>query len=763
VIGTYAAAILICVAALVIGRAICVLVGHEGGSWLAAPVGFAALMVICNVAIYLPGRGWTAVAAVVIFVAVSVWIGVRRSTPWPSWPDGLPVAAIVLVITAVPFLANGRVGVLGINFLNDTHWHLYLAQGLLQPSIRPLDTYGVGYPLGPHAVAATFAQGVGSSVDKTLTAVLIATPVLTGLAALGAIGDLPRARRWLVATLAAVPYLAVAWYVQSAFKEPIMSLLLIGMVLALQARNRGRFARPEAVLVPLAVLIAGVMYDYSYPGLVWPAAVLVCWAVLEVAFSGAWRRIGSVARDLRAVLPELGLAVALLVVLVLPDANRIYMFWQSNGGTAVGTTGGVVATSLANLAGPLSTLEGFNLWLWGDFRFAPPDALAAGALAGFGVLLLLFAIVRALERRELAWVGSVMGTALVYAYVKHSQSPYVAAKALAIPGPLLALGVGAALMRQLKLSSGRLFALLGAAAAAVAFFFFAFESSYLSLTDATVGPVDHTNELRSLRKYLHDRPTLVLFYDDYFKWELLGVPASSPLLQSPGPAVFSPAKPWTYGQPLDFNSVDAHTLNSFDYVITTRTDAQSEPPPNFHLVASSRSYEVWKRVGLTEPFFVLPESGNPGAILDCSKPADRRISREHGFAMVRAAPTYVPVPPLAPGGTATIFLHLAPGSWNLSLPFVSSQAVTITAPGLHVWLPPNLDRSGSIWPVGTVHSTGAPVPLTITMADPGVLGSERPATQFFTPEPLVAVPDRPESKVPLSDACGRYVDWYQLT
>ena len=353
-IGTYVSAILICVVALVIGRGICILVGLEGRSWLAAPVGFAALMAICNVAIDLPGRGWTAVAAVVIFVAVSVWIGVTRGAPWPSRADGLAVAAGVLLITAVPFLANGRVGVLGISFLNDTHWHLFLAQGLLQPSIRSLDAYGVGYPLGPHAVSATFAQMLGSSVDKTLTGVLIATPVLTGLAALGAIGDLPRARRWLVAILAAVPYLAVAWYVQSAFKEPIMSLLLVGMVLALQAGHQARFSRPEAVVVPLAVLTAGVLYDYSYPGLVWPAAVLACWAVLELGFSGAWRRVGSLARGLGAAVPAFGLAAGLLALLVIPDVNRIYMFWQDNGGTGVGTTGGVVAASLANLTGPLA-------------------------------------------------------------------------------------------------------------------------------------------------------------------------------------------------------------------------------------------------------------------------------------------------------------------------------------------------------------------------------------------------------------------------
>ena len=92
-----------------------------------------------------------------------------------------------------------------------------------------------------------------------------------------------------------------------------------------------------------------------------------------------------------------------------------------------------------------------------------------------------------------------------------------------------------------------------------------------------------------------NRPTLVLFYDDYSQWELLGVPSvSSTRLGSPIPAPTQPTKPWTYGQPIDFDSVDAATLDRFDYVITTRTTYQSEPPPNFHLVGSSRSYQVWQ-------------------------------------------------------------------------------------------------------------------------------------------------------------------------
>ncbi len=332
-IGTYASAIAICVAAILLGRGICLLSGHHGSTWLAPPVGFAALMFVCEVAISLPGRGWTAVVAVVVLCAASVWVGVRRRAAWPSAADGLMVVIVVLGITTVPFLANARVGVLGISVLNDTHWHLFLAQGLLQPSIRHLDTYGGGYPLGPHAVAATFAWGLGSSVDKTLTGVLIATPVLTGLAALGGLGDLSRSRRWLVAILSAIPYMAAAWYVQSAFKEPIMSLLMLGLVLALQAGRRQRFARPLVVVIPIAVLFAGVLYDYSYPGLVWPVAILACWLALELVLGGGWRRLSALAREARAALPAFGIAALVLVVLVAPDLHRMYTFWHLNGGS----------------------------------------------------------------------------------------------------------------------------------------------------------------------------------------------------------------------------------------------------------------------------------------------------------------------------------------------------------------------------------------------------------------------------------------------
>ena len=81
--GTYASAIFITVASLLLGRGVCLLSGLDGSSWAAAPVGFAALMIVCEVAVSLPGHGWTAV--------IIVWCCARRLSP-SGWRRGAALA-----------------------------------------------------------------------------------------------------------------------------------------------------------------------------------------------------------------------------------------------------------------------------------------------------------------------------------------------------------------------------------------------------------------------------------------------------------------------------------------------------------------------------------------------------------------------------------------------------------------------------------------------------------------------------------------------
>jgi hypothetical protein len=130
---------------------------------------------------------------------------------------------------------------------------------------------------------------------------------------------------------------------------------------------------------------------------------------------------------------------------------------------------------------------------------------------------------------------------------------------------------------------------------------------------------------------------------------------------------------------------------------------------------------------------------------------------------VRTPPVYTAVGPLVPNQSEPIVLKLPAGRWQLSLPYVSQQAVHVTGGGLDVTLPPNLDRPGTVWPVGTVTSTGAPITLTFHMTHPGLVTSHDPVTQYFTPLALVAAPPQSDQRVALRRACGRYVDWYQLT
>src|SRR3954454_18529107 len=276
-IGSYGNVVVICVAALVIGRGIFALTGETSWNWLAPSVGYAGLLVVCELAIRLPGHGWTAVLAVTAVVAASVVIGRRRAVGSPL-VDGLAVVIAILAATAIPFFASGRFGILGVSFLNDLAVHLPLADALLHPRIAAFTNHGPpGYPSGPHAIMATAGQGLGVSLGAASTGLLVATAVLTGLTALAGLEELPRLARWITATLAATLYLSAAWYAQGAFKEPIVGMLLLALVLLVLRGRRERFANPWPVAVPAALLLVGIVYVYSYTGLVWPAAFLVIW------------------------------------------------------------------------------------------------------------------------------------------------------------------------------------------------------------------------------------------------------------------------------------------------------------------------------------------------------------------------------------------------------------------------------------------------------------------------------------------------------
>ncbi len=176
----------------------------------------------------------------------------------------LAAAGLALLLASIPFIVNGRVGILGVGLVNDDMAsHLLIADWL---NTRVGEAPGLidgGYPVGPHALAAGLSEGLGTGLIEAFAGITLAIPVLTALVAFGALRDLRPLARILSAALVALPYLAAAYLAQGAFKEPIEALFLLAFALLLPGATTIRRG------LPLAVIAAGAVYAYSFPGLFW--------------------------------------------------------------------------------------------------------------------------------------------------------------------------------------------------------------------------------------------------------------------------------------------------------------------------------------------------------------------------------------------------------------------------------------------------------------------------------------------------------------
>ena len=79
------------------------------------------------------------------------------------------------------------------------------------------------------------------------------------------------------------------------------------------------------------------------------------------------------------------------------------------------------------------------------------------------------------------------------------------------------------------------------------------------------------------------------------------------------------------------------------------------------------------------------------------------------------------------------------------------------APGSTYGIPANLDRPGTLWPVGRVRIPASGTTSLTVSADSGLLTAPQSVTA-----PSVLWLSRPGTlrTVPISAACGEYVDWY---
>src|SRR3954469_21642524 len=162
--GTYVSAGIILLASLLVGRAVMLALGRREASFLEGAVGLAVLILICTVAIRLPGDAATSLACSAIVVVVSfAFLFVRREAILgPSVGIALPVALVAGLLASLPFIASGHLGIPGVGLNNDMAMHLVDTDYLLDPHGPQPQSIVNGYPIGPHSLVATVVNLLGT-------------------------------------------------------------------------------------------------------------------------------------------------------------------------------------------------------------------------------------------------------------------------------------------------------------------------------------------------------------------------------------------------------------------------------------------------------------------------------------------------------------------------------------------------------------------------------------------------------------------------
>ena len=737
-----------CLGALTLGQGALALCGAKQWSWLAVPVGTAVMMLVAIPAIHVPGRSATTAVVMAVLIVAGVALMARRPQHRPPITGllaGLPVALLVFV----PFAAVGRVGTLGLSIDNDMAAHLIMAEAYRSAAVAKVIPLSPVYPLGPHALVATFAEGMGLRLDLAFAGLTAALPILLAWTALASVRRVPWLGKVVVATVVGLPFLIAGLYGEGSFKEVMQAQFVLAVALTLDCYKPTRSIRRW---IPLGLILAGSISVYSAEGLLWPVLFIVAWLAIR-AIARAWQSgSGEAWRQLCVEIVPGIVALAVLVIVLLPQLPRVVRFVE------MGSNGGIEKLNLGNLVGPLPGWEAFGIWNNPDFRLPLTSPFAAGMWVTFVFVLVVVGVLWSL--RQGRWILPVAAALamLIWTYSTNDQSPYVAAKALTIASPLLLLLAALPLVQRAVIPSAWL--RYATPILALLLLVKVVDSDWEALRYSKVGPTNHLTELRSLRPLVGKQPTLFLGNDDFIYWELSGVHVT-PAVYSTLPQVpLRPQEHFTYGDPVSFDAVTSATLDEYDWVITTRDAAASEAPSQMRLVRQTQNYDLWHRVGEVESREVLENGAYGGAILNCTTPASKALLHSGGIAAVRTPSVEMPAPGIPPGGRVTVTLSLTPGTWNLETPYVSPLPMRVSAPGLKTTLVANLDRPGPRFPIGQIVVSRAG-PVTVSFETVRYLLT--PASDVAVPTSVIATLAGRDRTVPLRDACGKLVDWYRIT
>src|SRR4029077_16175698 len=107
---------------------------------------------------------------------------------------------------------SGRAGTLGVSFDNDMGAHLLLAEAYRSQAVAQLAPLLPDYPLGPHALAAALAEGLGVRVDLAFAGLTAAAPLLLAWTALAILQRVRWVGRLEAITAVGMPFMCGAFY-----------------------------------------------------------------------------------------------------------------------------------------------------------------------------------------------------------------------------------------------------------------------------------------------------------------------------------------------------------------------------------------------------------------------------------------------------------------------------------------------------------------------------------------------------------------------
>jgi hypothetical protein len=777
--GTYVSAGIILLASLLVGRAVLLALGRREASFLEGAVGFATLILVCSVAIRLPGDEATSIACCAVLVVASIVFLLVRSESMlgPAVGIAVPVALLSGLLASFPFIASGHIGIPGVGLNNDMAMHLVDVDYLVDPSRPQPQSVVNGYPLGPHSLVGTVVSTLGTQPLWGWLGLLVVVPVLTGITSLAGLRELRGGWRLLAAALVAVAYLSASVLGIAGFKELIAGMFLIAFALGLREIERNPDGR-IAILIGLALIAAAMVPVYSLPGVAWLAGTAGLWIVAWLIRLDREGGMDEVRAAVRGSLHILIPAAIVLVLVGLTQLPKVIDFLNS------GSVGNVLDTN-SKLRFVVSPLETLGIWPSGNWLLGTHDVTHFWIFGAVGLAGLIVGLVWWMARRDFAVPAAVISGIVVYLATKYIEDGglYILAKAVVVPASVVMLLVVTALLSPGGGWPKRIFAAVFIALAAY--------SSFLGLRDTVVAPHNRLQELSRFQGAVADQKVLALTSDRFTDYGLRSAQVWSPAFNSELRVPSAVTK--SQRLPIDFDSVPAKVLNQFPYAVTTSAIYQSQAPPGWTLVQSTPSYRLWKRTGTTPPIANLYEEARPGRVFRCNKSKLAPFQREGGEALTwqprsvvakrlywkatgasgalaegsKSALKQAKIDNnLAPGETASQQVRLPPGRWELSLQYVSPvTGVTVRAPGLDVHMPAGVDAAipyrpdqGPYWPVGEVTGNGDPVTVSVTADDvdwfQSLIGVDAPAVIGN----LTAVNPDGFKLVPTAAACRLFVD-----